>query len=331
MDQQFDNDVMDALAAESPSSDSLEMDEGIDDFEAGGLEEFENEDDEMDPYESEGEEALISEDDFGDGMEAELSEEFAEVSTRSESADALDRAVADALREESVSRFLQRLVQGLGRTPLRTQPHQKDTPLSTPTTPRRTLRKREQMGTAPQAATRIRTQIDPVVLVLKRVLSTQPMNDHPVFNQLLDWIEETNSAEMAAPIIAGLAIRSTIPQVAQFSRSNRIQLVKGISQAIRELAQRQGNYAIRAIIPILGSVQKVARHRQLPIRELTFAIRRTARQVAANADLVHRLIRPGQQSSSKQKQPVAVQHQQTSRGVQRLIVNGPVEIIIRSL
>ncbi len=90
--------------------------------------------------------------------------------------------------------------------------------------------------------------------------------DAGLFDEMLDLAEAGEDLDAAIPIIAGLTIRTTMPQASRFPDSTRRQLVCSVSQSIRTLARRQGTEAVRAVPCVVGAVQRTAQRRRMPIQ-----------------------------------------------------------------
>lgn len=345
MDQPFDSDVMDDLAAESPYSPSLEQDVWTDEFDAGAFEDVEEFEDDADlnhlDESAAGEEDTYSQDDrFGDAFEDELSHEFDEATHQATIPQSWDAVVAEALSASTLPRFLQRLLRGARQLALtrmaEPQPH-KSRPMRRPlrhTNSRysgaRTVTA-ERNGSAQATNLTNDATVQAIAPFLNQLLAEHPTDNNQALNQVVDWAKTVDSIDAASPVIAGLALRVAIPHVAQFPQSLRLQLVQTTSRSIADLTRQHDIHSVRAIAPILQSVQKVARQRHLPNRELALAILRTARQVATNAELVDRLANSKQTTPTNTQRTATVQRIQTHGGLQRLVIDGPVEIIIRSL
>jgi hypothetical protein len=178
---------------------------------------------------------------------------------------------------------------------------------------------------------------------------------------VIDLAESQGEMDAAIPVIAGLTIRSLVPRIAQAPRPVRQQLVRSVSQSTRLLTRRQGPQAARAIAPVVRSVQRTAQQRRLPMRQLPQAVQQTARRVAANPRLTRQLtqrsVRPVRTPQRPARAVVDARRgipRVTARGVavdtgwgvnwethssdatggetgvKRLILQGPVEILIRS-
>jgi hypothetical protein len=347
MDQPFESDVMDDLESESSMfayEPDLDENDGFDEEgeyeDAGDFEDLEDFSEREDPWAE----------DFAGSLDERFANErgkkFATLSDRKHTPDSLEIAVAEALESGNRAQFLRQLVQGMRRIAIltdRTQAaqavrngkfhhHNEHSSTQRPKfNGSGTLASANSMQTTSERGRKSATIIAPMARILNQLLS-QTLNERQTLNQFLDWVESVDTADVAAPVIAGLTIRTTIPEVEQFPRRVRMQLVQSVSQSTRDLA-KQGTPAVRAIVPILESVTRTAQRHHIPDGELGAAVRRTTRQVAANTELVHRLIYPNQTAAFQpnSQKSFTVQRSSTESGMQRLIINVPVEIIIRSL
>src|SRR5687767_4562631 len=113
MDQRFEGEVMQDLAAEGPAAFS---EESLDGLEGAEEEAFGEEDalEELEAYDEGEDEALSMEE---EGFEADLGEEFDEYegAEELEAWDGLEDAVADALDAEDADEFFRSLLSGLSR------------------------------------------------------------------------------------------------------------------------------------------------------------------------------------------------------------------------
>lgn len=103
--------------------------------------------------------------------------------------------------------------------------------------------------------------------------------------------DEEDSIDAAAPVIAGLTIRRTVPGVSRMSRPARRRLVRSVTQATRTIARRQGPQAARAVPSVVRAVQRGVRQRRIPAQAAPRAIQRTAQRVARSPQAVRRLSR----------------------------------------
>ncbi|MFM0052530.1 serine/threonine-protein kinase [Caballeronia grimmiae] len=117
-------------------------------------------------------------------------------------------------------------------------------------------------------------------------------DEFEALDELIDWAEEEDNLDAAAPVIAGLALRRNMPGVSRLPQPARRRLVRGVTQATRTLARRQGPQAARAIPRIVQNAQRAVRQRRIPARALAQVVRQTAARVAANPQAARRLSAP---------------------------------------
>jgi hypothetical protein len=152
-------------------------------------------------------------------------------------------------------------------------------------------------------------------------------DEFAALDTMLAFAEDEHAIDAAAPVIAGLTMRTTMPRVARLPRTTRRQLVRSVSQSTRTLVRRQGPYAARAVPRVVQAVQHTAQRRRMPVQQLPQALRRTMARIASNPTLVRRLAggHPHTASTTQQRRV------RLEPGVpQRLVIRGPVEITIRS-
>ncbi len=108
---------------------------------------------------------------------------------------------------------------------------------------------------------------------------------------LIDIADDADALEMAAPVVAGLAIRKAMPTVARLPHGQRKQLVKATSAATRHIARRHGAQAVAAMPAIVRHPRRIAVQQGLPSHQLPHLVRRTAAKVAQSPHLVRRFAR----------------------------------------
>jgi hypothetical protein len=250
---------------------------------------------------------------FGDSFSSD--DEFTE-SDSVDAIDAMEDAIADALEAEDSDEFLRRIVSGV----------------------RRAANVARQVGrgvgqvaraVAPVASAIPLPQAQAIgrVASLAGRLLADGADEFEVLDELLTFAAEEDAIDAAAPVIAGLTIRTIMPRTARLDRTTRRQLIRSVRQSTQTLAHRQGPQAIRAIPRVVQAVRRTARRRQMPARHLPQAVRRTTARVASHPRLVSQLARATRQASSVTRS--------YGTGLQtgipeRLIIRGPVEIMIRS-
>ncbi|HRD67782.1 MAG TPA: hypothetical protein PKY50_16685 [Candidatus Competibacter sp.] len=196
--------------------------------------------------------------------------------------DAMEDAVADALEADDADEFFRRLARGIGRVARGVV--------------RVARRVAPVVGRIARTVAPIASAIPlPWTQAIGRVagvvgrLMADEADEFEAFDELMDLAEGEEAIDAAAPVIAGLAIRTAVPGAARLPRTTRRQLVRSVSQAVRTVARRQGPQAARAIPQIVRSVQRTAQRRGLPVRALPQAIQRTAARIARSTQLVRRL------------------------------------------
>mgnify|MGYP006266948593 CR=1 FL=1 len=311
MDQPFETDVMEDLAAES----SFAAEEAFDELEGMSEEGFESEDaflDEMEGFEAADE--FLGEEGFEEGFEADLGDEFADYGEAG--FDSFEDAIADALDAEDTEEFFRRIGRiarravgvarqvgrGIGQVARVVGPIASAIPL-------------------PQAQA-----IGRIANIAGRLLA-DGADDFELLDELIDLADEEGAIDAAAPVIAGLTVRTVMPSATRLSRPVRRQVVRSVTQATRTIVRRQGAPAARAVPQVVRAVQRTATQRRMPARQLPQAIRRTAARVAASPQLTRRL---AQTTCRRPPSRVRGRRLATAGGFpQRYSVSGPVEIIIR--
>lgn len=248
-------------------------------------------------------------------FEADAYDEFADIGdldflegryvNAMEQIDALEDAVADALGADDLDEmdFLRRLGQafraiggrlgGLARRGLATV---RRAIFGPPALPPATLRSPEwtppssgqvrtgRVTTPPPSSGSAPTIPDPSRWTGPETLRSPGVPRNPrrfnALDDLLDFVDDEESLDAMAPVIAGLGLRNAMPGVANLSGPLRRQLVHSVANAARQLIRRRGNEAGRAIPKILKSTVRAARQRQLPASALPKAISRTTERVA---------------------------------------------------
>lgn len=340
MDQQFESDVMHDLGSDSPSAsadEAFELESFNDGFEGDGFEEdgmaenamLDGLDQYGDEAEAYGAEAFTAEEDFNDGFEEHFNDNFAE--TEQNGGDALESAVANAMEAEDGDEFLLRLISGIRG--VAGTARQNIPTASRPVGPR--SRPNPRRAARPVGGTMAGGGLGGLLqqlLPLLRQHAALGADEAELFEDLADWYEQ-EQADQALPVLAGVAARAALRPLlrrggAAAARAAARQIVRGATQAARTLIQRQGPRAVRALGPIGRSVGRAAQRNNLRPAALPGAIRQTAARVAAQPALAQRLIQPRQAIV----RPGTPRNRLTlSGGVpRRFLVQGPVEIIIRS-
>jgi hypothetical protein len=105
---------------------------------------------------------------------------------------------------------------------------------------------------------------------------------------LIDVADDAEALEMAAPVVAGLAIRKAVPNVSRMPHGQRKQLVKATSAAARHIARRHGPEAVAAMPAIVRQARRTAAQQGIPSHELPHLVRRTAAKVSKSPRLLRR-------------------------------------------
>jgi hypothetical protein len=369
VDQQFESDVMHDLMADSPTAsadDAFQEDMFDDSFETEGFEDDAMMDG-MEQYDEAGEdygdEAYFDEagfeDSFDDGFEDSFAEDYGDGFTDEFAEDDMDvmdvmeEAVADTLDADDTDVFLRRLISAVrrvagvvgrgagvaGRVAGQTQRiagqvgrvAQGVQGLASAIEGGRPSRQRR--------GRRVRNvrRIGRVIPRLQRHIA-QGFDEMDVFDDLVDWFEQEQVDE-ALPIVSGVTLRTVLCSVFRqiCTRPNRAinrQIVRATTQAAQNLARQQGASAVRALRPIVASVGRVAARRGTTPRALPNAIRQTAARVAAQPALTRRLaqttnIRTNTRTGVVPRTRLNISGAGTGRIPRRLVLDGPVEIIIR--
>ncbi|MBV8773873.1 MAG: hypothetical protein JO166_16325 [Deltaproteobacteria bacterium] len=266
MSDRFETDAMEDLFADQAEG-AAEFDEGdedaADELDAG-------EEDEFLSRVVSGVGQVLGADEF-DEME-DLGE--VDAGEELESVDSLDDAVADALEAEDTDEFFRRVARiarrvgrGVGRAARVIAPIASAIPL-------------------PHAQA-----IGRIAGIAGRLLA-DGADEFEAIDELVDLAEDEDTIDAAAPLIAGLTLRKVMPGVSRLPRPARRQLVRGVSQATRTLARRQGPQAARAVPRIVRSAQRAVRQRRIPARAIPRLVRRTAARVSRSPQAIRRLARP---------------------------------------
>jgi hypothetical protein len=315
VDQQFEGDISHDLMADSPTVSADETFEEAsynDSFEGDEMDE-----DDRDQYDEEaemyGDEAYFGEEEFQNDFEGAFEDEFTEQA--SDGMDSMEEVVANALDAKNSDEFIRRLISGIRGT----------------STVGRVAKAGTQRASATKARSTSSGSLQQLLPLLQRHVA-QGANEMDMFEELADLFEQENMDE-ALTILGGVVARVTLRPLVQRSgamtgQAVSRQLVRGATQAARNLISRQGVQAVRALRPIAISVGRVAVRRGMKPTALPSAIRRAAATVAAQPALARRLaqttVRTGRAEVPRSRLSIS------GGGVpRRFVVNGPVEIIIR--
>lgn len=227
--------------------------------------------------------------------------------------DAMEEAVVDALEAEDTDEFFRRLARGIGRVARGAV--------------RVARRVAPVVGRIARTVAPIASAIPlPWTQAIGRVagvvgrLTADEADEFEALDEMLD-LAEYESIDAAAPVIAGLTIRSTLPGVSRMPRAQRRQLVRSVTQATRAVARRAGPEAARAVPRVAQAAARTARRRGIPARAIPPAVARATTRVARSPQLARRVART---APAGRALAGAV-----GRGRQRYTLRGPVTISIQ--
>jgi hypothetical protein len=109
-----------------------------------------------------------------------------------------------------------------------------------------------------------------------------------VFEAVLEAAIEEDVFEASAPVLAGVALKRAIPQVANLPDPMRRQMIATAATAMRMLAQRSSPHAVRAMPALLGGLHRAMAQRGGAMQGLRQAIPRHAALLAGRPDLIAR-------------------------------------------
>ncbi|WP_139558335.1 serine/threonine-protein kinase [Methylotetracoccus oryzae] len=228
--------------------------------------------------------------------------------------DAMEEAVADALGAEDTDEFFRRLARGVSRVARGAV--------------RVARRVAPVVGRIARTVAPIASAIPlPWTQAIGRVanvvgrLMADEADEFEAFDEMLDSFDE-GEIDAAAPVIAGLTIRRTMPGVARLPRTQRRQLVRSVTQATRTVARRQGVPAARAVPAVVRAVQRGVRTRRVPPRAVPRAITRAAAQVARSPQTVRRLAQATPRTVGRATRPIGPGRRFTLRGPVTISIQG---------
>jgi hypothetical protein len=233
--------------------------------------------------------------------------------------DAMEEAVVDALAADDSDEFFRRLARGIGRVAR-----------GAVNVARRVA---PVVGRIARTVAPIASAIPlPWTQAIGRVASiagrlmADGADEFEALDEMYDLAEDDIDA--AAPVIAGLTIRTAMPGVSRLPRAQRRQLVRSVTQATRTVARRQGPQAARAVPGVVRAVQQGVRRRQIPARTVPQAIRQTAARVAASPRTVRRLAQATPAGAVAARRPAGGGVCARCRRLQRYRLRGPVSVNI---
>lgn len=219
--------------------------------------------------------------------------------------DAMEEAMTDALAADDTDEFVRRFRQGLRRV---VNIARQAAPVVGQIA--RTVAPIASALPIPQAQA-----IGRIAGVVGRLMADEA-DEFEALDEMFDLAE--GNIDAAAPVIAGLTIRRAVPNIARMSRPARRNLMRGVTQATRAVARRQGPQAARVMPAVVRRVQTAVNQRRIPPRAAPQAIQRTAVRVASNPAIVRRLTaaaRPALRRPTRRRRSYTL--------------NGPVTITIR--
>lgn len=279
----YATDVMDDLFYEEAEGLS-EMDydddfeDEYDDFEA-----YDGFDDDYDGFEDEYDD-FEAYDEFDDGYDAfdaydDFDDTYDEFDDFDDDFDALDYVVADALGAYDTDEFLKKLWKGIkkvGKKAVRVA--KKAAPI---------------IGKVARRAAPILSKLPiPQAQIAGRIagilgkLRADGADEFEAIDAIADFADYTDELDLAAPVIAGLAIRKAMPGVARLPRSKRLKLVKKVKQSTKMLGRRQGAKATKAMPKVVQAAKVVTKKTGQPV---TKTIPKTTAKVAKSPTTTRRL------------------------------------------
>lgn len=277
MNATFESDVMDDLmydAAEGLSemdyADEFDDYDEFDEFEAYG--ELGDEFDEYDDYD--GYESFLDEYD-------ELEDYADEAYDEEDLMEAMEEIVADALDADDTDEFFKKLWRGIKRFGKKAG--------------RVAKKVGRGIGKVSRIAAPILNKIPlPWTQALGRVagiagkLMADGADEFEAIDVLADYADY-EELDAAIPVIAGLTIRKTIPDIKYKPKSVRKKLVKSVSRATKKMVSRQGGKAAKAMPKVVQTAKKVSKRTGQP---LTKAISRTATKVSKSPTTTRKMALP---------------------------------------
>jgi hypothetical protein len=110
--------------------------------------------------------------------------------------------------------------------------------------------------------------------------------------ELADFGEDEATVRVAAPVVAGLAIRTGLKHhAARIAPAQRRQLVHAVTAATKRIGQVHGPRAVIAMPAIVHHARRVAVRRGLPASALPQLVRRIAQKAVRSPQVVRKLAR----------------------------------------
>ena len=291
MYQTFESDVMDDLlydSAEGPSE--MGYADEFDEFDAYGefdaYDELEDEFDEYDEYDEY--EGFLDEydelEDYGD--EAYAGEDLM---------DMMEDIVADALDADDTDEFFKKLWRGIKRVGKKVWRTAKKVGRGIGRVSRGLAPLLKKFGPIlsqiPTPYTRIAGMFGGPLASILGKLFADGADEFEAIDVLADYADygDYEDIDAAIPVIAGLTIRKTVPDIKDKPKSVRKKLVNVVSKATKKVVRRQGGKAAKAMPKVVQTAKKVARKTGQP---LTKAIVRTATKVSKSPATTRRMALP---------------------------------------
>ena len=113
------------------------------------------------------------------------------------------------------------------------------------------------------------------------------------FDGMLDFAEDEDAFDAAAPVIAGLALRKAAPHVKALPLQARRQAVKTVTKAVHQLARRHGTAAVAAMPAIVHTARRHLAARRLPAAQLPAMIRKVTAHAHRNPRALKTYVKRG--------------------------------------
>jgi hypothetical protein len=124
-------------------------------------------------------------------------------------------------------------------------------------------------------------------------LMADEADEGDAFEGMVDFAEEEDGLDAAAPVIAGLALRRAAPHVRALPVAARRQAVKTVTHAVRQLAHRHGTGAVAAIPAIVHTAKRHLTAHRLPAAQLPAMIRKVAAHAHRNPSVLKTYVKRG--------------------------------------
>ena len=114
-------------------------------------------------------------------------------------------------------------------------------------------------------------------------------DEFEAIDQMLDYAEEEDSLDAAAPVVAGLAIQHHMPHAKDLQRKDRRELVHSVTQATRTLAKHHGAQGAKAVPHIVKGAQRAVRQNRISQHAVPQTVRKAAAKLARDPHAMRRL------------------------------------------